>query len=162
MAAGSSAALGAGDARAKAADAPPSHARPMTGAKSAPSAPALGVGSGGVSSSSADEAEGSDASVQGESDPLVGNGLGSPLCKGALGGGLSAAGRRDCETSGFVAAPAPTGDYGIDVHIDVGVLGGFSTGGMLSAVQDLFVTPLWMALVWAVHALVVTVVKLNL
>jgi hypothetical protein len=41
------------------------------------------------------------------------------------------------------------------VHIDVGVLGGFSTGGMLSAVQDLFVTPLWMALVWAVHALVV-------
>ncbi len=155
MAAGSSAALGAGDARAKAADAPPSHARPMTGTKSAPSAPALGAGTGGVSSSSAGEAEGSDASVQGESDPLVGNGLGSPLCKGALGGGLSAAGRRDCETSGFVAAPAPTGDYGIDVHIDVGVLGGFSTGGMLSAVQDLFVTPLWMALVWAVHALVV-------
>lgn len=155
MAAGSSAALGAGDARAKAADAPPSHARPMTGAKSAPSAPALGADSGGVSSSSAGEAEGSDASVQGESDPLVGNGLGSPLCKGALGGGLSAAGRRDCETSGFVAAPAATGDYGIDVHIDVGVLGGFSTGGMLSAVQDLFVTPLWMALVWAVHALMV-------
>ena len=155
MAAGPSAALGAGDARAKTADAPPSHARPMTGTKSAPSAPALGAGSGGVSSSGAGEAEGSDASVQGESDPLVGNGLGSPLCKGALGGGLSAAGRRDCETSGFVAAPAPTGDYGIDVHIDVGVLGGFSTGGMLSAVQDLFVTPLWMALVWAVHALVV-------
>ncbi|MGA8364204.1 MAG: hypothetical protein WB709_06755, partial [Solirubrobacteraceae bacterium] len=127
----------------------------MTGAKSAPSAPALGAGSGGVSSSSAGEAEGADASVQGESDPLVGNGLGSPLCKGALGGGLSTVGRRDCETSGFVAAPAPTGDYGIDVHIDVGVLGGFSTGGMLSAVQDLFVTPLWMALVWAVHALVV-------
>ena len=28
-------------------------------------------------------------------------------------------------------------------------------GALLSAVQDLFVTPLWMALVWAVHALVV-------
>jgi hypothetical protein len=93
--------------------------------------------------------------VQGESDPLVANGLGSPLCKGAPGGGLSAASRRDCETSGFVAAPAPTGNYGIDVHIDIGVLGGFSTGGLESAVQDLFVTPLWMALVWAVHALVV-------
>ena len=155
MAAGPFAALGAGDARAKAADAPLPHARPKTGTKSAPSAPALGAGSGGVSSSGAGEVEGAGASVQGESDPLVGNGLGSPLCKGALGGGLSAAGRRDCETSGFLAAPAPTGDYGIDVHIDVGVLGGFSTGGLLSAVQDLFVTPLWMALVWAVHALVV-------
>jgi hypothetical protein len=107
------------------------------------------LGSGGG------EAEGAGASVQGEADPLVGNGLGSPLCKGALGGGLSAASRRNCETSGFVAAPAPTGDYGIDVHIDIGVLGGFSTGGLLSTVQDLFVTPLWMALVWAVHALVV-------
>ena len=57
-------------------------------------------------------------------------------------------------TSGFVAAAAPTGDYGIDVHIDTGVLG-LSSGGLLSAVQDLFVTPLWMALVWIVHALVV-------
>jgi hypothetical protein len=103
----------------------------------------------------AGEAERSGASVQGESDPLVSNGLGSPLCKGALGGGLPAAGRRNCETSGFVAAPAPTGDYGIDVHIDVGVLGGLSTGGMLSAVQDLFVTPLWTAVVWSVHGLVV-------
>jgi hypothetical protein len=89
--------------------------------------------------------------VQGEADPLVGNGLGSPLCKGTLGGGLSAASRRDCETSGFVAAPAPTGNYGIDVHIDTGVIGVNSA----SAIQDLFVTPLWTALVWAVHALVV-------
>ena len=40
------------------------------------------------------------------------------------------------------------------MHIDTGVLG-LSSGGLLSAVQDLFVTPLWMALVWAVHALVV-------
>jgi hypothetical protein len=94
-------------------------------------------------------------SPQGEADPLVSNGLGSPLCKGTLGGGeLSGANRRDCETSGFVAAAAPTGDYGIDVHINTGVLG-LSSGGLLTAVQDLFVTPLWMALVWAVHALVV-------
>ncbi|HWJ50499.1 MAG TPA: type IV secretion system protein [Solirubrobacteraceae bacterium] len=54
-----------------------------------------------------------------------------------------------------MAAPAPTGNYGIDVHIDTGLLGGFSSGGLLSAVQDLFVTPLWMALVWSMHALVV-------
>jgi hypothetical protein len=96
--------------------------------------------------------------VQGETDPLVSNGLGSPLCKGALGGGLSAAGRRDCETSGFIAAPAPTGDYGIDVHIDTGLVG-FNAS---SAVQDLFVTPLWTALVWAAHALVVISIKVDL
>ena len=67
---------------------------------------------------------------QGEADPLVSNGLGSPLCKGLLGAGnCPAAPVRDCETSGFVAAPAPTGNYGIDVHIDTGVLG-LSYGGL--------------------------------
>jgi hypothetical protein len=80
--------------------------------------------------------------------------LGSPLCNGALGSELSGASRRHCETSGFVAARAPTGNYGIDVHIDTGVLG-LSSGGLLTTVQDLFVTPVWMALVWVVHALVV-------
>jgi hypothetical protein len=95
------------------------------------------------------------ASPQGEVDPLVSNGLGSPLCKGALGGQeLSSRSRGNCETSGFVAAASPTGNYGIDVHIDTGFLG-ISTGELLTTVQDLFVTPLWMALVWAVHALVV-------
>ncbi len=133
------------------ADAPPSRAAPAVGANRAPSAPVLGAGSGGVSSVPAGEAEGASASVQGESDPLVANGLGSPLCKGALGGGLSAVGRRNCETSGFVAAPAPTGDYGIDVHIDTGLVGLNAS----SAIQDLFVTPLWTAVVWSVHALVV-------
>jgi hypothetical protein len=91
---------------------------------------------------------------QTEADPLVSNGLGSPTCKGASAGELSSAARLDCETSGFVAAPAPTGNYGIDVHIDTGLFG-IGTGAGLSVVQDLIVTPLWMALVWAVHALVV-------
>jgi TrbL/VirB6 plasmid conjugal transfer protein len=85
----------------------------------------------------------------------VSNGLGSPTCETGVASELSATNRRHCETSGFVAAPAPTGNYGIDVHIDTGVFG-LSSGGLLSAVQDLFVTPLWLALVWAVHALVVT------
>ena len=111
----------------------------------------LGAGSRAAPGYIGEEGEGTGATVQGEADPLVGNGLGSPLCKGALGGELSATSRRDCETSGFVAAPASTGDYGIDVHIDTGVVG-FNAA---SAVQDLFVTPLWTALVWAVHALVV-------
>lgn len=123
------------------------------GANRAPTGPPL---TGGVQSPGGAGAEaGSTGAAPGEADPLVSNGLSSPLCHSAPGGGeLSASSRRDCNTSGFVAAPAPTGDYGIDVHIDTGVLG-LSSGGLLSAVQDLFVSPLWMALVWAVHALVV-------
>ncbi len=101
------------------------------------------------------DAEGAPRLAGVEPDPLVSNGLGSPLCRGELGQGeLSSTGRRHCETSGFIAAAAPTGDYGIDVHIDTGFLG-FSSGGLLSVVQDIVIAPLWMALVWAVHALVV-------
>jgi hypothetical protein len=129
------------------------HAEASQGARRAPGGQPLTTESGGASGAAGGE-EGAGVTVQGEADPLTGNGLGSPLCKGEMGGGLSEASRRDCETSGFVAAPAPTSDYGIDVHIDTGVLG-LSSGGLLSTVQDLFVTPLWMALVWAVHALVV-------
>ena len=62
--------------------------------------------------------------------------------------------RRNCETSGFLASAAPTGDFGLDVHIDTGVFG-LSSGGLLSTVQDLLVAPTWMALVWIVHALIV-------
>ncbi|HUA73805.1 MAG TPA: hypothetical protein VL988_03525 [Solirubrobacteraceae bacterium] len=90
-----------------------------------------------------------------EADPLVRNGLGSPLCSGAPGGSvLAGQGRRNCETSGFIAAAAPTGNFGLDVHIDTGLLG-LSSSGLLAIVQDLFVAPLWMALVWAMHALIV-------
>jgi hypothetical protein len=90
---------------------------------------------------------------QGEADPLVSNGLGSPSCKGELLSELSPTGQRNCETSGFAAAPAPTGNYGIDVHIDEGLLN--TTAWASTVAQDMFVTPLWTGLVWAVHALVV-------
>jgi hypothetical protein len=115
--------------------------------------PLLGPGAGAGVSGGDEEA--SPRPSPGELDPLVSNGLASPLCRDPFGEGeVSLASRRRCDTSGFSAAPAPTGDYGIDVHIDTGLLG-LSSGGLLSAVQNLFVTPLWMALVWAVHALVV-------
>lgn len=132
------------------ADAPPA---PPVAASSrrAPEGPPLTAGP----TSSDGEAATDGAGPAPEVDPLVANGLGSPLCREAPGGSeLSGASKRACETSGFVAAGAPTGDYGIDVHIDTGVLG-LSTGGLLSTVQELFVTPVWMALVWAVHALLV-------
>ena len=77
-------------------------------------------------------------------------------CRGSLGAEPSSApaDRSNCETSGFLAAPAPTGNYGLDVHIDTGLVG-LSSSSLLSVVQDLFVSPLWMSIVWAVHALVV-------
>jgi hypothetical protein len=124
-----------------------------TGASAPPRAPNASP----LVSAAAPQAAGEETgpSPQGEADPLVSNGLGSPLCKGALGAQeLSVSTTRDCETSGFAAAGSPTGNYGLDVHIDTGFLG-LNSGGLLTAVQDLFVTPLWMALVWAVHALVV-------
>ncbi len=105
--------------------------------------------------------EESTAAGAGELDPLVSNGLGSPRCGRSLRGGLSPIGRRHCETSGLVASAAPTGDYGIDVHIDTGTFG-LGHGALLSVVQSLLLTPAWLALVWAVHALVVMPVKLDL
>lgn len=139
----------AGDGAAPRSSAPghaqaPTHRAPS----SAPLTTGTGAGAGG------DGEEAAEGTQQADVDPLVSNGLASPTCTGALAGELSQAGRRNCATSGFVAAPAPTGDYGIDVHIDTGVLDD-SSGWLLSIVQGVVVTPLWMALVWAVHALVV-------
>jgi hypothetical protein len=141
-------------------EAPPALAVP-TGTHSnkngtrAPSNPPLlssDAGSGGGEDAGAE----ADLTPQGETDPLVSNGLGSPTCKGPLAEELSDTSRRNCETSGFVAAPAPTGDYGIDVHIDTG-LPGLSSSWWQTTVQDFLVALPWTALVWSVHALVVMV-----
>jgi hypothetical protein len=104
-----------------------------------------------VSPSAAESTEGV---ASGDGDPLVDNGLSSPLCKGALGGSLSGAAQANCQTSAFAAAPAPTKDYELDVNIDVGPIG-LSKGGLLAAIQDTVVVPTWNALEWLVHALVV-------
>lgn len=118
-----------------------------------PSEPAL-TGSSGATGTATPTSEPSvDVGAQ-QPDPLAGNGLGSPACGANARGALSSVGQRSCESSGFVAAAYPTADYGLDVHIDTGVLG-LSQGGFMSAVQDLLVTPVWMALLWAVHAMVV-------
>ncbi|HWX98035.1 MAG TPA: hypothetical protein VNZ01_14430 [Solirubrobacteraceae bacterium] len=136
-----------------AADSPRTRPTQGAGVARAPNSPPLIAGSSSTLEAGADRA--APGSPQVEADPLVSNGLGSPSCTGAVGeGALSPARRRDCQTSGFSAAGAPTENYGIDVHIDTGLLG-VSSGGLLSVVQDVFVTPLWMALVWSVHALVV-------
>jgi hypothetical protein len=87
-------------------------------------------------------------------DQLVENGLSSPLCAGATREVLSHAAQSNCETSSFVGAPAPTNNYELDVHIDTGAFGP-SKGELLSVIQDLFVVPVWNAIVWGVHVLVV-------
>jgi hypothetical protein len=140
-------------ARSQRADSPPP-AQPPSGETRSPSRPPL-TSEPSSDESAGVEAAGGSVAPQAEADPLVSNGLGSPLCQTALGGGaLSRSGRSNCETSGFVAAPAQTGDFGVDVHIDTGLLG-LSPASLLVAVQDLFIAPVWMALVWAMHALLV-------
>jgi hypothetical protein len=130
----------------------------------APSAPPLvaggaptGTGTGGALGGATGLGiaglEGADASSSAPAsggDPLVGNGLGSPLC-GAGASELSVESRRNCTTSGFEAAGAPTGDYALDVHIDTGALG-FTVATLE---QDYLIGPVWMGLVWVVHTLVV-------
>jgi hypothetical protein len=122
---------------------------PSAAAPRAPSGPPL------APAAEAGEADAAAGSQTAEVDPLVANGLGSPLCRVRLGSGeLSGENRRNCVASGFVAAAAPTGDFGIDVHIDTGFLG-LGGGTLLKIVQELFVQPVWMAAVWATHALIV-------
>ncbi len=111
----------------------------------APSAPPLSTG--GTSSA----AEASASAPTSGGDPLVGNGLGSPLCSDGAGAEVSVAAARNCRISGFDASQAPTGDYAFDVHINTGVLG--ANGATLE--QDYLISPVWMALVWVVHALIV-------
>lgn len=106
-----------------------------------------GVGALGAESGEDGEVEG--AAAQSEADPLVENGLGSPLCTEAS-AGLSAAALSDCRTSGFAASAAPTPNYAFDVNIDSGLLGSFS-----GDFQTYVVKPPWIMLVWAVHALLV-------
>jgi len=87
-----------------------------------------------------------------EDDPLVGNGLGSPLCSHPAGaGGLSPQALRDCRSSGFLAAPAPTSNYAFDVNVEHGYL----NIDPMALLQDYILEPVWIALVWVVHALLV-------
>ncbi|HEY2632307.1 MAG TPA: hypothetical protein VGI26_08015 [Solirubrobacteraceae bacterium] len=87
-------------------------------------------------------------------DQLVENGMSSPLCAGGVRGVLSRAAQSNCETSGFIGAPAPTNNYALDVHIDTGTFG-LSKGALVSVIQDTFIAPLWSLIVWGLHALLV-------
>ena len=66
----------------------------------------------------------------------------------ALATALSAPPRRNCATSGFVASAAPTGNYG-STYTSTPVCSGSARASLMSILQDLLVTPVWMALVWS-------------
>jgi hypothetical protein len=85
----------------------------------------------------------------GASEPLIENGLESPLCTQAE-ADLSEASAANCQTSGFIASAAPTQDYAFDVNINSG-----PEGSVAAYFQDYLIKPPWALLVWAVHALLV-------
>jgi hypothetical protein len=116
--------------------------------KTAPSGPPL------TSPLDTGETEGTAGVPSLEGDQLVDNGLSSPLCDGAKASELSNTARSNCQTSGFVGAPAPTNNYDLDVNIGTGTLG-VGDGQLLSVIQDVFIAPVWEGLVWLMHALVV-------
>ncbi len=92
-----------------------------------------------------------EGSPSGDGDPLVENGLGSPVCQaGSAGAGsLSGQALENCRTSGWVAAGAPTSNYAFDLHANGGPLGVDAQG----LFQQYLLAPVWMGLVWIVHAL---------
>jgi hypothetical protein len=114
----------------------------------APSGPPL-VGQSGLEVGAAID-ESSASAPPSTGDPLVQNGLGSPLCGSP--GQLPRMAQGNCRNSGFVAAPEPTGDFAFDVNIDTGV-GMLSNNG--SAIVQDFAQEAWMALVAVTHGLIV-------
>ena len=125
-------------------------ARAIGAPRRAPNGPPLRSGAAGFTAPpQPGDSEASFAQPSGAGDPLVDNGLGSPMCAGA--GGLSTAALRNCRTSGFVAAAAPTANYGFDVYGGGGLLG-LDPRVLL---QEYLLAPVWTGLVWMVHALLV-------
>jgi hypothetical protein len=117
--------------------------------RKAPSKPPLRSGSS--AGGGGEEDEGGEGTTGG--DPLVSNGLGSPLCRAGGGEGeLSPQAASDCRTSGFEAGPVPTGNYGFDVHINTGVTK--MNADLQSYLQDLLQLG-WTVLVALVHGLIV-------
>jgi hypothetical protein len=121
---------------------------PAASLKRAPTAPPLGTGPAGVSA----EAEASSSAPPSGGDPLAANGLNSPLCRDGAAADLAASAARDCRTSGFEAAQAPSGDYAFDVHIDTGLT---QWGGDTAATAQNMMQFGWTTLVAAVHGVIV-------
>jgi hypothetical protein len=87
--------------------------------------------------------------------PLASNGFESPSCTTpALAAQLSPAEQTNCSVSGVAIAPVPLSNYAIDINIPSG-LGASGGDDVDSIVQDLLLTPVWTALVWLVHVVLI-------
>jgi hypothetical protein len=115
----------------------------------APAGPALASGASAYATPTRPGDESEPESAAGSEDPLVRNGLRSPFCELAA---VELQGEQagDCQTSGFLAAAAPSEDYAFDTNIDTTL--GLSVDALL---QDYLVRPIWMGLVWLTHGLLV-------
>ena len=77
------------------------------------------------------------------------------MCRAGSGGGqLSQASESNCRASGFEAAPAPTGNYAFDVHINTGVT---KVGNDFDATLQNLLQGGWTVLVAAVHGVIVVI-----
>ena len=89
------------------------------------------------------------------SSPLAANGFQSPSCTSPeLSLQLSTGERTNCSISGVAVAAVPLSNYAIDVNIP-SLLDASATEDVDAIVQDLLVTPVWTALVWLVHVVLV-------
>jgi hypothetical protein len=86
-----------------------------------------------------------------DASPLAANGFESPACTSPqLEAQLAAAQRTNCSVSGVAVAPVPLSNYAIDIDIPAGLSASFHQDTD-SVIQDLFVTPVWTAVVWLDH-----------
>jgi len=90
-----------------------------------------------------------------DASPLAANGFESPSCtSAALTAQLSVAERTNCEVSGVAVAPVPLSNYAVDINIPSGLDASFDQD-LDTIVQDLLVTPVWTALVWLIHVVLI-------
>jgi hypothetical protein len=90
-----------------------------------------------------------------DASPLASNGFASPSCTAAvLTAQLSQAERTNCAVSGVDVAPVPLSNYSIDINIPSGLDASF-TEDLDTVVQDLLVTPVWTAVVWLIHVVLI-------
>ncbi len=90
-----------------------------------------------------------------DASPLAANGFESPSCTSpVLTAQLSVAERVNCAVSGVAVAPVPLSNYAVDVNIPSGLDASFHQD-LDAVVQDLFVTPVWTAVVWLIHVVLI-------
>ena len=86
-----------------------------------------------------------------DASPLAANGFESPACTSPqLEAQLAPAQRTNCTVSGVAVAPVPLSNYAVDVDIPSG-LSASSHEDIDSVVEDLFIAPVWTAVVWLDH-----------